>query len=310
MSAQTRSRRNKAVVAVVSALLVLSPLAMAAAAPSGDAPRFAVVIVISQYQGATRPTPGSAGDAAIVREALLRDGWADQNIRMLVNEAATAGAIRDALRWLVDNSSDTSFSVFAYSGHVKQMTGDRDGDGEGNDEFIWPHDNRFIADGELAQSLRALRGDAWINISGCEAAGFDDGVSSPRRLFTAASQEVEKGYERGDWGQSVFNGLMVDQGMLQGHADADGNGTVSIQEAFDHAARIAPDMTAEQRYGPQHPYIAGGDGTEWFLKPPAPPAPAGGSTGVDLVDRLVGGLTGDRAGGLTDDLTGVTGILD
>ncbi len=310
MSAKTRSRSSKAIVAVVSALLVLSPLAMAGAAPSGDAPRFAVVIGISEYQGRTVSTPGSAGDAAIVREALLRGGWADENIRMLVNEAATADAIRGALRWLVDNSSDTSFSVFAYSGHVKQMTGDRDGDGEGNDEYLWPHDNSFIADGELAQSLRALRGDAWINISGCEAAGFDDGVAGPRRLFTAASQEVEKGYERGDWAQSVFNGLMVDRGMLKGHADADGSGTVSIQEAFDHAARIAPEMTAGQRFGPQHPYIAGGDGTEWFLAPPAPAAPAQGPGGLGALDNLLGGLTGDGDGGPTDDITGLTGILD
>jgi hypothetical protein len=303
MNPRTSPRTRRMVVAVVSALLVLSPLALAGAAPAGDAPRFAVVIGISQYQGATRPTPGSAGDAAIIREALLRDGWADENIRMLVNEAATAGAIRDALRWLVDTSSERSFSVFAYSGHVKQLTGDRDGDGEGNDEFLWPHDNQFIADGELAQGLRQLRGDAWINISGCEAAGFDDGVSSPRRLFTAASQEVEKGYERGDWAQSVFNGLMVQQALLDGRGDADGNGTVSIQEAFDHAARIAPEMTAEQRFGPQHPYIAGGDGSEWFLSPPAPPsqAPAGGN----VLDRLLGGATG----GLTDDLPGGGGLL-
>ncbi len=302
MSAKT-SLRNKAIVAVVSALLVLSPVALAGAAPAAEAPRFAVVIGISQYQTA-HPTPGSAGDAAIVREALLRNGWADENIRMLVDEAATAGAIRDAMRWLVDTSSDASFSVFAYSGHVKQMTGDRDGDGEGNDEFIWPHVGDFISDGELAQSMRAIRGDAWVNISGCEAAGFDDGVSGPRKLFTGASQEVEKGYERGDWRQSVFNGLMVDQGMLQGRADADGNGVVSIQEAFDHAARIAPEMTAEARLGPQHPYIAGGDGTEWFLKPPAPPRQGPSLPGG--LDRLLGGVTDV----LPDEVTGLTGVLD
>ncbi len=85
-------------------------------------------------------------------------------------------------------------------------------------------------------------------------------MSSPRRLFTGASQEIEKGYERPDWRQSVYNGLMVDQGFLQGKGDVDGNGAVSIQEAFNHAARIAPEMTANERLGPQHPYIAGGDG--------------------------------------------------
>ena len=286
---------RKAILVLVSGLLVLSPLALAKAAPADDAEKWAVVIGISQYQGRTKPTPGSAGDAAIVREALLRNGWADDRIKMLVNEEATAANIRDAMRWLVDNSTDTSFSVFAYSGHVKQMEGDRDGDGEGNDEFLWPHDNRFIADGELAASMRALRGDAWINIAGCEAAGFDDQVSSPRRLFTAASQEVEKGYERGDWQMSVFNGLMVDQGFLQGTGDADGNGAVSIQEAFNHAAAVAPEMTKDQRFGPQHPYIAGGDGTEWFLSPPPPP-PAPPSAADDDEGLLDGLLRGELGG--------------
>ena len=34
-----------------------------------------------------------------------------------------------------------------------------------------------------------------------------------------------------------------------------------------------PGMTQGQDYGPQHPYLAGGDGTEWFLDPPAPAPP-------------------------------------
>ncbi len=170
---------KKLLVGLLAGLLVASPLAVASAAPQAPAKKTAVVIGIGEYQGATKSLPGSAGDAAIIREALLRNGWQDANIKMLVNEAATAANIRDAMRWLVDQSADDSFSVFAYSGHVKQQEGDQDGDGEGNDEFIWPHDNAFISDGELAASLRALRGDAWISMAGCESAGFDDGVSSP-----------------------------------------------------------------------------------------------------------------------------------
>ncbi len=290
---------KKLVVGLLAGLLVASPLAVAAAAPGAQAKKAAVLIGIGEYQGQTKSLPGSAGDAAILRQALLGNGWEDANIKMLVNEDATAANIRQATQWLVDQSADDSFSVFAYSGHVKQKEGDEDGDGEGNDEFLWPHDNDFISDGELATSLRALQGDAWISIAGCESAGFDDNVSSPRRLFTGASQEVEKGYERPDWQMSVYNGLMVDEGFLQGQGDVDGNGAVSIQEAFDHAARIAPEMTATQRFGPQHPYIAGGDGPQWFLAPPAPPASDDADDGGSLGGDLLGGdlLGGDLLGG-------------
>ena len=284
--------RPKLILALLSGLLVLSPLAVAGAAPSAPAEKWAVVIGISEYQGRTQPTPGSAGDAAIMREALLRNGWLDANIMMLVNEAATADAIRGALGWIAERSTDRSFSVVSYSGHVKQKANDaaRDGDLEGNDEFWWPTDNLHIADGEIAGYLRQIKGDSWITVAGCEAAGFDDGVSGPRTLFTAASQEDQKGYERGDWQQSVFNGLMVDQGFLNGVGDADGNGAVSIQEAFDHAALEAPEMTKDQRFGPQNPYIAGGDGSQWFLSPPKPAKPATSSDDGGLLGDLLGGV--------------------
>jgi hypothetical protein len=281
---------KKILVVVVAALVVASPLAVAQAAPSPEAKKTAVVIGIGEYQGRTVSLPGSAGDAAIIRDVLLRDGWEDANIKYLVNENATAANIREALQWLVDQSTDDGFSVFGYSGHVKQKTGDEDGDGEVNDEFLWPHDNDFISDGELSTSLKALRGDAWVSIAGCESAGFDDGISGPRRLFTGASQEIEKGYERPDWKMSVYNGLMVDQGFLQSQGDVDGNGAVSIQEAFNHAATIAPEMTATQRFGPQHPYIAGGDGTEWFLSPPAPPPSSDGESGLGVLNDVLRGL--------------------
>jgi hypothetical protein len=286
---------KKVLVALVATLVVASPFAVASAAPSPEARKTALLIGIGEYQGRTKSLPGSAGDAAVIREALLRNGWEDANIKMLVDEAATAANIRAELAWLVDQSSDDGFSVFAYSGHVKQKPGDEDGDGEGNDEFIWPHDNAFISDGELAASLTALRGDAWISFAGCESAGFDDGISGPRRLFTGASQEIEKGYERPDWKMSVYNGLMVDQGFLQGQGDVDGNGAVSIQEAFNHAATIAPEMTATQRFGPQHPHLAGGDGTEWFLSPPPeaePAAPPAGDDDGGMLGNLLGGLLG------------------
>jgi hypothetical protein len=52
-------------------------------------------------------------------------------------------------------------------------------------------------------------------------------------------------------------------------------------------------MTAGQRLGPQNPYIAGGDGPEWFL---SPPRPASSSSEGDSGGGLLGG--GDLLGGL------------
>jgi hypothetical protein len=259
-------------VVLLLALMVVSALGGAVPAAAAPAPaageRWALIVGVDRFQGKTRPNYGAVADAADFRAALLKAGWADDHIKVLTDGGATAGSIRAGLQWLVERSGPNSLSVFHYSGHVKQV---------GSTEYLWPHDNAFIADTELAASIRQLKGQAWIDISGCEAAGFDEGISAPNRLFTASSRANEKSYEIPDRAQSVFTLLEIEQAMLQGAGDANRDGRVSVQEAFEYAAVRAPQFTAGQKQGAQHPVMAGWDGTPLFLDavaaPPAPPAP-------------------------------------
>ncbi|HZN12809.1 MAG TPA: caspase family protein [Acidimicrobiales bacterium] len=265
----------------------------AGAAPPYGVNKWALIIGIDTFTkgNPTKKNVGSRGDAEDLNALLRANGWPADHIRLLVDQAATQAAIRDGMKWLADNSNPSSFSVFHYSGHVNQITDkkDRDKDGEVQDEFLWPADattktksgrTKYISDNELGANMRNLQGWAWVDISGCEGAGLNDGISSERHLFTASSQEPEKSYEDGKWKNSIFSGLMLDYGMLQKRADADGNGVVTLHEAFRFAAQYAPGMTANQGCNkkgqnckPQHPYMAGGDGTEWLLDPPPPPPP-------------------------------------
>ena len=266
-----RVRTSSAALAVAAAVAWVAP--PAAAAPQAGGERSALIVGISRHAGG-RPvgTVGGAGDARAVQEALRRAGWREDQLRVLIDGAATAAAIRDGISWLQARADDRSFSIFHYSGHTFQRGGDPDRDGEELDEFIVPYDTRNImADREVADRLRAVPGWLWANFAGCEAIGFDEGLSGPRRLVTASSDEPEKSYERPDWGRSVYVGLMVHESILGGRGDADGDGRLSIQEAFAYAARDAPQMTAGQRTGPQHPQQRGGDGQPWFLDPPPPP---------------------------------------
>jgi len=249
--------------------LVATPVASAAPAPAAGE-RWALIVGVDRFQGNTRPNYGAVNDAADVRQALIKNGWADDHIKVLTDGAATAGGIRAGLQWLVDRSSPNGMSVFHYSGHVKQV---------GSTEYLWPHDNAFIPDTELAGKLRQLKGQAWIDISGCEAAGFDEGISAPNRLFTASSRANEKSYEIPDMRQSVFTLLLVEQGLVNGAGDANGDRKVSVQEAFAYAAARAPQFTAGQKQGPQHPQMAGWDGTPLYLDAVASaPAPAPAKT--------------------------------
>jgi hypothetical protein len=254
---------------IVATLASLGPAVRAATAAPAPSARWALLVGVNDYAAPTHDTVGAVGDVDDLHAYLVRAGFAEDHIRVLKDGQASAQAIRDGLRWLGDVSTDTSLAVFHYSGHVKQAAAN-DGDGEALDELLWGADNRFVPDGELAQWVHRIRGRSWTDIAGCEAAGFDDGISGPTRLFTSSSLEHEKSYERPDWPNSVFTGLMVDEGMLRKQADADGSTRVSIQEAFRYAEVRAPQMTAGQSAGPQHPLLAGGDGTDWYLSIPKP----------------------------------------
>jgi hypothetical protein len=282
-------RRATIIAAMLLALLALN--LPPTPAPAAEDDRWALIVGVDRFQGRTRPNVGSVGDAHAFHDLLLRHGWRGDRIRVLTDGAATAEAIRAGVRWLVDSSTPNSQSVFHYSGHVKQIAGDQDRDGEALDEYLWPHDNRFIADGELAQNLRQLKGLAWIDISGCEAGGFNEqGLASPRRIFTASSAEPEKSYEHPEWQNSVWNGLLVEQGMLKGAADSNGDGDVTLREAVEWAAPRAASMTKNEPKGPQNPFAAGGDETNWFARPAPPPSKAPDAPPEKCLAKLPGGL--------------------
>jgi hypothetical protein len=257
---------------LVFVLLLIGVPASAPASPfnHGD-DRWALIIGIDHFQGRTRPNFGAVGDAQAFADLLRQKGWRDDRVRVLTDGAASSDAMRAGFQWIVDNCGPSSYCVVHYSGHTKQARGS--GDGEVLHEFLWPHDNRFISDSEFGSYMRQLRGYAWVDVSACEPAGFDHGISSPRRLFTAAAQESEKGFEDPGWRRSVWTGLLVDQALLGRQGDTGGDGHVTLREAIDFAVPRAAEMTARHKPGPQHPYVAGGEETQWF-GPPGPPAPA------------------------------------
>ena len=261
-------------IAVIAALLPTLGLfligggpARASGAPPYGLDKWAVLIGLDHFQGKTRPNVGAVGDVRVMHDALVARGWPDSHIAMITDGNATQAGIRNAFKWLAQNTANdhgNSFSVVHYSGHVKQT---------GGHEYLWPYDNQFISDSEFVQSMQRTSGWLWADLSGCESQGFDDGLAGPQRLVTTSSRANEKSYENPNWHQSVFSGLEINQGM-QGGADYNHDGMFTIQEIFRYAAERAPGMTSSQDYGPQHPYMAGGDGTEWFLNPPAPPPPS------------------------------------
>jgi len=253
-----------------------SPAASPPPSNPSAANSWAVVIGIQHYEGNTHPTYGGEGDAAAFMQLLTQAGWPSSHILELVDGAATAANIRSAMSWLVAHSSPNSFTVFHFSGHVCEQGR---GPCSNPDKYLWPVDNRLISGAEFAQTMRGIQGWSWIDIAGCEAAAFDQGISSPQRFFTGSSMANETSYEAPDWHQSIWTGLVVQQGILE-RAAANGSGPVSIQQAVRWAQVRATQLTQNQPAGAQHPYAVGGTGA-WYIAPgTAPPgAPSPSNSG-------------------------------
>ena len=229
-----------------------SSAAPTAAPPAAPADRWALIVGVTAYRGNVHDTVGGANDARLVRDVLLRSGWRSDRIRILTDDQATGQAVADGISWLQANSSSRTFSLFHYSGHVKQAKGR---------EYLWPVDNAYLADNEVARVLKANRGTSWTSISGCEAGGFDEGLSSSRHLFTGSSTVEQKSYEDSKTGFSVWGGMLFDEGLRDKAADRDGDGRVSVNEAFNYAAPRAAAYTKNQAKGRQTPVLRGGNGS-------------------------------------------------
>jgi hypothetical protein len=232
--------------------------------------RWALLIGISDYAGNTHSTVGGRGDALLIRRVLLHNGWRRDHIRMLLDARATADRIVAGMRWLARRSAPTHFTLFHYSGHTCIASR---GPCPSGHYYLWSHDNRMLSEQVVGSLLRELRGRAWIDYMGCEAAGVVSGLATANRLVTASSRADEKSYEYSRWHESVWSRLVWRRGFHRGAADHNHNGRVGIREAVGWARRMAPQITAHQdSFGPQHPQVRGGAGGGWRLDGPTLPS--------------------------------------
>lgn len=202
---------------------------------------WAVVVGIDDYPGQEGDLRAATADARDVDAALGAYGVPPHHRILLLDQEASAGNIRGSLAWLVAHAAADATAVFFYAGHVRQVSGDVDRDGESLDEAMVGADGGPVYDGEVAEILEGLEArTAWIGVAACYGGGFDDALA-PGRLITAAAGEPELAYENSTLGHSYLVEYMVRRAMLQGQAPG------SVQEAFGWArAQIARDYPNRQ----------------------------------------------------------------
>jgi hypothetical protein len=236
--------------------------------------RWAVVIGISRYRDARIPTLAYAdADARAFHDYLRSDGGGAvpaERIRLLLNEAATAEALRDALNVFLQQAAPEDEVVVFLAAHGAPDPGRR------SNLYLLAHDtdaDRFAAtafpmwDFKTA-AVRQIRAERVVVLAdACRSAGvtitegarntigaaFGEVFSGARRLTLAASGADEVSVEGAQWGggHGVFTHYLLEG--LGGAADIDADGVVKFSEVARYVSARVPAETGDR----QHPHRAG-----------------------------------------------------
>ncbi|MEW6189631.1 MAG: caspase family protein [Actinomycetota bacterium] len=213
------------------------------------ADKWAVIIGISDYFGTQSDLKYCDDDALDVYNALTTIyGFPPDQVVLLLDSMATTANIQASIDWLIANEGPNSTVVFYYSGHgSRALRGDTDR--ELIDESIVPWELSRIYDGELALKFKTLESSkVWVGFDSCYAGGMDDvGITGLNRIDTQACGETQLSYESNPLQNGYFTYFMIDAAMLQGKADANGDGVVSIEEAFKYAKNSMRSLRLRQR---------------------------------------------------------------
>mgnify|MGYP001025135696 CR=1 FL=1 len=235
--------------------------------PPGPAPnKWALVIGISKYANPSANLYNPDKDAKEMVKALeTLYGFAEENIKLLTNNKATADNIVASITWLIDNENETSIVVFFYCGHGGQVDETEtekygypiDPEADGMDEYIVTYDLYGIPDDYLKDKFSAIESNQFFLWFGsCHSGGMSPDLNGDGRVIVAACQEEEVAWDYLLLHNTLFGYYYVDEGMLDKLCDADGDGIVTVEEAFYYAA---PLVTAQEPE--QHPFIWDSDTT-------------------------------------------------
>ena len=105
----------------------------------------ALLVGVGEYQIPNKNLPGIDIDLELMKDALIRLGFAEDEIKVLYNKNATYKNIRDAATtWLVKGVKKEDRVVIYFGGHGSRIH-DEGGDEEDHvDEVLLPHDAQYL----------------------------------------------------------------------------------------------------------------------------------------------------------------------
>jgi metacaspase-1 len=135
--ANKRTKPSKAELASVTVSAAAAVAAIGSARPKIRA----LLVGIAEYANPSFNLNGPVNDVFLVSQTLQEAGIEPDAIRVVLNERATAAAIRERLQWLLNDAQDDDTMSFYFSGHGAQVPAyGRDAEVDRIDECLVPHD--------------------------------------------------------------------------------------------------------------------------------------------------------------------------
>ncbi|MCC4214686.1 caspase family protein [Leeuwenhoekiella parthenopeia] len=106
-----------------------------------QAKKIALIIAVGDYPASTGWSPiSSANDVPLIKSALIKQGFTEENISILLNSDATRAGIISALENLNKILEPGDIVVIHYSGHGQQIADDNGEEIDDKDEALVPYD--------------------------------------------------------------------------------------------------------------------------------------------------------------------------
>ncbi|MCC6724945.1 MAG: caspase family protein [Saprospiraceae bacterium] len=158
---------------LISSISILIGVAFASPLdyPWARSSKLALIVAVGKYPaGSGWQQLSSQNDIRILKDALLTQGFAEDNIAIVSDGQATRSGILDAIQQhLTEKAKPGDVAVFHFSGHGQQVQDNNTDEVDGFDEAIVPFDSpkhyqsgiyegeNLIRDEELGAALRVLR---------------------------------------------------------------------------------------------------------------------------------------------------------
>jgi hypothetical protein len=231
------------------------PVASTGVIGAGGGTGYAVVVGIADYPGPLDVYNEGLDlyypddDAQLMAYALwAKYGYQPQNITLLTDQAASRTAVLDAIAEMAAKAGPDDEVVFFFSGHAVKLTGN--GKGGGNVGILtWGMETPYgdfpevITDKELKAAFETFQTDRQVFIfDSCVGAAFNE-IGGEGSVLIAASGQAgtaaedlppDSPYNAG-MNHGLFTFFLVQYGILGGYADLNGDGAVTIEEAYDFA---------------------------------------------------------------------------